>query len=195
MQLSIREASRFVIGATLLRAQAMQHADQAQMLTFDNVAAAVLQATPEGAQLRRTVDAMADSQAEWFRSNPPHVMSSDRVMQSRAAEVDALRVVGGAAISTVLHGPRAVNHDSAASEHLTAVYTDAYTAIDAAPGSTNDRRTLMAGLRDQTQDLSTDPAAIRNLLTAAEKRCLARQADAVLSRYAKPLDRSDDFDM
>ena len=195
MQLSIREASRFVIGATLLRSQAMQHAEQAQMLTFDNVAAAILQPTDQGAQLRRTVDAMADGEAEWFRSNPPHAMSSDRVMQSRAAEVDALRAVSGAAISTILYGPRAVNGDSASNEHLTTVYTEAYTAIDAAPGSTNDRRALMLRLRDQAQDLGTSPDSIRNLLSAAEKRCLARQADAILSRYAKPLDRSDDFDM
>ncbi len=195
MQLSIREVSRFVIGATLLRAQAMQHAEQAQMLTFDNVAAAIMQPTAEGAQLRQTVNALADGEAEWFRSTPPHVMSSERVMQSRASEVAALRVVSGAAVSTALYARRAASGDSAANEHLTNVYTEAYTAIDEAPGSTNDRRALISNLREQAQDMSTNPDMIRNLLSNAEKHCLARQAEAILSRYTKPLDRSDDFDM
>lgn len=195
MQLSIREASRFVIGTTLLRAQAMQHAEQAQMLTFENVAAAVLQSTQEGKQLRQTVDALADGEAEWFRANPPHAMSSERVMQSRSAEVDALRKIGGAAISTIIYSARAIAGDKPASDQLTTVYSGTYTAIDAAPGSTNDRRSLMALLHEQTQRLSTSPEVVRQLLTSAEKQCLARQADAILSRYKKPLDRSDDFDM
>ncbi|OAD16443.1 hypothetical protein [Achromobacter insolitus] len=194
MQLSIREASRFVIGTALLRAQAMQHAEHAQMLTFDNVAAAVLQPTQEGKQLRQTVEAMADREAGWFRSNPPHAMSSDRVMQSRAAEVAALKRIGGAAVSTLLYGPRAIAGDGPATEQLTTIYSGAYTAIDAAPGSTNDRRSLMGLLHEQTQRLSSKPEMIRALLSSAEKRCLARQADAILSRYEKSLGRSEDFE-
>lgn len=194
MQLSIREASRFVVGTALLRARAMQHAENAQSLTFDNVAAAVLQPTAEGSQLRRTVEAIADDEAAWFRSNPPHAMSSDRVMQSRAAEVEALKRVGGAAISTLLHGPRAAAADASARERLTAIYSDAYTAIDAAPGSTSDRRALMGLLHEQTQQLSPQPQVIRDLMAEGEKRCLARQAKAILSRYDKPLERSEDFE-
>jgi len=195
MQLSIREASRFVIGTTLLRAQAMQHAEHSQMLTFDNVAAAILQPTQEGKQLRQTVEAIADSEAAWFRSNPPHAMSSERVMQSRAAEVAALQKIGGAVVSTLIYGPRAIAGDGPAAEQLTTVYSGAYMAIDSAPGSTNDRRSLMGLLHEQVQRLSAKPEAVRNLLTVAEKRCLARQADAILSRYDKSLKRSNDFDI
>jgi hypothetical protein len=195
MQLSIREASRFVIGATRLRAQALQHSAHAQMLTFDNVAAAVLQPSTEGKQLRQTVETMADSEAEWFRSNPPHAMSSERVMQSRAAEVSALRKVGGAAVSTLVYGARAIANDGPAAEQLTSIYSGAYAAIDAAPGSTNDRRSLMALLHEQAQRLSSKPEIIRNLLNIAEKRCLARQADAILSRYTNSVERSDDYDI
>ncbi|CAM3663895.1 hypothetical protein BOFL111202_17655 [Bordetella flabilis] len=172
----------------------MQHVEHAQMLSFDNVAAAILQPTEEGKQLRRTVETLADGQAEWFRSNPPHAMSSGRVMQSRAAEIAALRRIGGAAVSTLAYGPRAVAGDAVAAEQLTSAYSEAYTAIDAAPGSTNDRRALVGLLHDQTQRLSSKPETIRSLLNNAEKRCLARQAAAIFSRYDRTLDRSDDFD-
>lgn len=195
MQLSIREVSRFVIGTTLIRAKAMQSAANAQMLTFDNVAAAVLQPTEDGKQLRHAIDALADSQGEWFRNSPPHAMNSDRVMQSRQAEVAALRAVNGAVVTTVLYGPRAAAGDGPAAEHSISVYSDAYNAVDAAPGSTQERRSLVGLLHAQAKSLSPAPEKTFHLFVTAEKRCLARQADAILSRYQSSMSRSQDFDM
>lgn len=195
MQLSIRDASRFVIGTALFRTRAMQDADNAQMLTFDNVAAAVMQDSAEGKQLREAVEALANGEAEWFRNNPPHAMSSERVMQSRALEVAALRAINGAVVTTALHGPKATAGDAPALEHVTSVYSAVYTAVDEAPGSTHDRRTLMGLLHTQAGRLSSDPEKISSIFITAEKRCLARQADAILSRYESSINRSNDFDM
>lgn len=195
MQLSIREVSRFVIGTTLIRERAMQSAANAQMLTFDNVAAAVLQPTEDGKQLRQAVESLADSQIEWFRNNPPHAMSSERVMQSRHAEVAALRAINGAVVTTVLHGPQAIAGNGPASEHAISVYSDTYNIVDAAPGSTQERRSMVGLLHSQAKRLSSSPDKTSNLFVTAEKRCLARQADAILSRYQSSMSRSQDFDM
>lgn len=195
MQLSIREVSRFVIGTTLLRARAMQSAANAQMLTFDNVAASVLQSTEDGKQLRFAVEALADSQDEWFRNSPPHAMSSERVMNSRNLEVAALRAINGAVVTTVLYGPKASAGDGPAAEHAITVYSDTYNTVDAAPGSTQERRAMVGLLHSQAMHLSPNPEKVRTLFVTAEKRCLARQADAILSRYQSSMSRSQDFDM
>lgn len=98
--LSIREASRFVIGATMMRAKAIEASGNAG-ITFDNVAHAALRADADGDKLRMSIETLADRESGWLRSTPPHILKTERVMQSREAEIRTFTAISAAVVATV----------------------------------------------------------------------------------------------
>lgn len=194
MQLSIREASRFVIGAAMMRAKAIEASGNTG-ITFDNVALAALRDGADGQKLRQSIETLADQESIWLRSTPPHVLKSERVLQSRVAEVNTFTAISAAVVSTVELADRAAVGDSDAKHDLHDKYVEAFHAIDGTPGSTQDRRQLETVLREQTTAATEHRDFILASLKEAETAYLDAGATAILSRYDKSVDRSNDFDM
>lgn len=194
MQLSIREASRFVIGAAMMRAKTIEASGNTG-ITFENVALAALRDSADGQKLRQSIETLADQESGWFRSTPPHVLKSERVLQSRESEVRTFTAISAAVVSTVELADQAANGDSEAKQDLHNKYVEAFHAIDGTPGSTQDRRQLETVLREQTTTVTEHKDFILTSLKEAETAYLDAGAAAILSRYDKSVDRSNDFEM
>lgn len=193
MQLPIREASRFVIGAAMMRAKAIEASGNAG-ITFDNVALAALREGADGEKLRLSIETLADQESGWMRSTPPHVLKTERVLQSREAEVRTFTAISAAVVATVELADDASAGNTQAHQTLHGKYMDAFRSIEETPGSTQDRRQLKSLLRDQALAMTTESEFVGTALKSAETAYLEADADAILSRY-DTLDRSDDFDM
>lgn len=193
MQLSIREASRFFIGAAIMRARAIEASGNAG-ITLDNVAVAALREGGDGKKLRLSIDKLADEEESWMRSTPPHTLKTERVIQSRGAEIRTFTAINAAVIATLELEERASRGEPAASAQLHKKYVNAFEAIDLTPGSTQDRRQLKELLATQTSTMSADSGFITKELRNADKAYTQAVEAAILSRYVK-LERSDDFDM
>jgi hypothetical protein len=193
MKLSIREASRFVIGAAMMRAKAIEASGNAG-ITLDDVALAALREGADGEKLRLAIETLADQESGWMRNTPPHVLKTERVLQSREAEVHAFTAISAAVVATVELADDASAGNAQAYQTLHGKYMDAFRSIDKTPGSTQDKRQLKSLLRDQALAMTTEGDFIGTVLKSAETAYLEADADAILSRY-DTLDRSDDFDM
>lgn len=192
MQLSIREASRFVIGAATLRATAM--ASEGVTIDFDDVAYAAQQPGADGVTLRQSIEVLADNESGHLRNTPPHRLKTLPVLQTRQAEMNAVTRLGAAVIATIEHGEAAVGNGAsaiAAREHLIPVYVEAFKAIDATPGSTQDKRAMQQSLSDQARALTTQPDYIASLLGEAATKALEQEYDEIFSFYENT-DRHDD---
>ncbi len=183
MQLSIREASQFFIGAALMRAKTIE-ASGNKGITIDNVALAALRAGADGEKLRLSIATLAENESSWLRSTPPHALKTGRVMQSRELEIRAFTAIHAAVIATIDQAPQSL-HDR---------YIDAFRAIEATPGSTQDKRQLKSLLREQALAGTDTPESIESALKNAEKAYLEANAEEILSRYTT-LPRSSDFDI
>lgn len=193
MQLSIREASRFIIGAAMMRAKAIEASGNAD-ITFDNVALAALCEGADGEKLRLSIKTLADQESGWMRSTPSHVLKTERVLQSREAELRAFTAISAAVLATVELADGASAGNTQAHQTLHGKYMDAFRSIEQTLGSTHDRRQLKSLLRDQSLAMTTESEFVGKALKSAETAYLEADADAILSRY-DTLDRSDDFDM
>lgn len=192
MQLSIREASRFVIGAATLRATAM--ASEGVTIDFDDVAYAAQQPGGDGVTLRQSIDVLADNESAHLRNTPPHRLKTPAVLQTRQAEMYALTRLGDAVIATIEHGPAAIENGAAAiaaRERLIPIYVEAFKAIDATPGSTQDKRAMQQSLSDQVRALTTQPDYLASILGEAATKALEQEYDAIFSSYENT-DRLDD---
>lgn len=194
MQLSIRDASRFVIGAGLMRQEAIAASGNPD-ITFEDVAQAALREGPVGQKIRDTIETLADQEAAWLRSTPPHILSSERVMQSRNAEVRAFTAIHTAVIDTISFDGADAPNKPDAERKLRESLVSVLGAIDGAPGSKADRENLMANLRDQLFSVAHDGDFIKKTLRESEQAYLAADLDKTFSRYtAPPLQRSADYD-
>ncbi|HDS1733920.1 hypothetical protein [Pseudomonas sp. BP8] len=194
MQLSIRDASRFVIGAGLMRQKAIE-ASNNPAISFDNVAQAALRDTPDSQKIRQTIDALADQEAQWLRNTPPHTLSSDRVMQSRKAEVNAFTAIHRAVVSAVSFEAASPDEKDGEQSVLRQSLLDALEAIDNTSGSRADREGLLANLRDQVVSVSSDGDFMKGALRDSEQAYLAADLDKTFARYNTPsLQRSADLD-
>ncbi|WP_460198999.1 hypothetical protein ACE15N_22185 (plasmid) [Xanthomonas campestris pv. passiflorae] len=189
MQLSIRDASRFLVGAALMRSKAIE-ASGNPGISFDYVASAALRTDADGERLRLSINTLADQEAGAFRNTPPHTLTTDRVMQSRDAEVRTWRAIGLAGIETIEHS----GDLDAAGPRLQSSYMDALKAIDETPGSTQERRQLHAVLQDEIAAAATEPGKAVDLLRKSERSYLDAERDAILARYEGKLTHSDDYD-
>jgi len=194
MQLSIRDASRFVIGAGMMRGKAIEASGNAD-ITFENVAQAALRDGPEGQKIRLTIDTLAEQESDWLRSTPPHILSSERVMQSRAAEVKAFTAIHSTVVRTIIFEGADPLSRSDAETRLRESLVSVLGAIDSTPGSKLDRENLMANLKDQLFSAASDGDFIKRALRESEQAYLAADLDKTFARYTNPaLQRSADFD-
>ncbi|SNS30445.1 hypothetical protein SAMN05660216_00104 [Pseudomonas sp. LAMO17WK12:I8] len=183
MQLSIRDASRFVIGAGLMREKAIE-ASGNPAISFGNVAQAALRQGPDGQKIRQTIDTLADQESAYLRATPSHTLSSDRVMQSREAEVNVFTAIHRAVIGSVNLEAASPSRKSGAEADLHQSLLDAFEAIDNTPGSRTDREGLLASVREQVIAASSDADGMKRMLRDSEQRYLAADLDKTFARYA-----------
>lgn len=194
MQLSIRDASRFVIGAAIIRDMAVKNTP-GSAITFENVAAISLRDGNDGQTLRASIEKVADHESSWFRNTPPHTLTTDRVMQTRALEVRTLNDCNLAVLGALDLGPSAAKGDADAKEKLQSRLQAAVRSIDGIPGSTTERRALMQSLKTDTGLAVGDPAFMAQELKTAQKQYLDNFREERLAAYTTPaLDRSEDLD-
>lgn len=194
MQLSIRDASRFVIGAGSMRERAIQ-ASGNPAISFENVAQAALRGGPDGQKIRQTIDTLAEQESAWLRNTPPHILNSDRVMQSRTAEINAFTAIHRAVIRSVAFEAAGPGTKSDAETDLRQALTSAIEAIDNTPGSRSDREGLLGNLRDQVLSVASDDDFMKRALRQSEQAYLAADLDKTFARYANPsLSRSEGLD-
>lgn len=185
MQLSIRDASRFMIGAAILRDMAQTNSP-GSAITGANVATAALRPGPDGAGMRASIARLAEQEAAWFRSTPPHTLVSERVLHSRVQEMATLNNCNLAALATLACGAAAAGGEPQARTILQSRYQAAIRAIDEMPGSTTERRALLAGLKEQCGAASAAPAFVGQELNAAQKTYLETMMAERLSAYQAP---------
>jgi hypothetical protein len=194
MQLSIREASQFVIGAAIMRSKAIELSGNSD-ITFDHIAIAALREGSDGEKLRLSIETLANQESALMRNTPPHTLKTERVMQSRSTEIRTFSAISDAVITTVELADSANSGNKEAHKTINDKYIAAFRAIDETPGSTQERRQLKAYLRDQAMTVSTEKEFVSTTLKSAETSYLEADAEAILSRY-DILDRSsNDFDM
>jgi len=183
MQLSIRDASRFVIGAGLMRQKAIE-ASGNPAISLGNVAQAALREGPDGQKVRQTIDTLADQASEYLRNTPPHTLRSARIMQSREAEASAFTAIHRAVISSVTLEMASPSGKSGAESELRQSLLDALEAIDNTPGSRADREGLLASVRDQVIAASSDADSMKRMVRESEQAYLAADLDKTFARYA-----------
>lgn len=195
MQLSIQDASRFVIGAAIIRDMTIRNSPESG-ITFDNVTVAALREGTDGQDLRTSISKLADQEAAWFRSTPPHVLSTDKVMHSRGQELSTLNNTHLAVLATLEYGASAIDGSPDAVSQLQDSYQAALQAIDEMPGSTTERRNLLQTLYDQCFEASGDADFTNGQLHVAQKSYLERMMAERLAAYElTPHERSDDIDL
>ena len=195
MQLSIRDASRFVVGAAVLRERALK-ANPSAGITFDNVAITAMRNDADGKGLRDTISRLADGESEWFRTTPPHTLASERVMQTRGSEVRTLNSINAALLATIELGKRGIAGDATATDSLRDQLQATVRSIDEMPGSTTERRVLLRSLGEECAEAAGDRAFVEEQLSAAQQDYLALMMQERLSAYAAPAkERSDDLDL
>lgn len=194
MQLSIKDASRFVIGAAIIRDMAITNAPEST-ITFDNVALAALRSGADGQDMRSSIDRLAEQEAAWLRSTPPHTLATERVMHTRAQEIDTLNKSNLAAMATLAFAADAAAGDPQARETLQDAYQAAIRAIDEMPGSTNDRRALLGALKEQAIEASGNAVFVSDELGTAQKTYLETMMTERLAAYQNPpAERGHDLD-
>jgi len=191
MQISIRDASKFVIGAGMML-NAVEAAGNTG-ITFDHLAATALTDDADGQKLRLSIETLADQESEWLRSTPLHILASDRVMQGRGSEVTTFITINSAVLSTYELADRVALGDSEAKRELQDKYVAAFNAIDVTPGSTNFRRRLETGLVEQTTTATAHGDLIRGCLKESETAYLNADAAAILDRYSSSVEPSEDY--
>jgi len=192
--MSIREASRVTIGAEILRREAMRHSS-GQLVTFDHVAGALLRPDADGQKLRSALDTLADQESNWLRNTPPHTLKTDRVMQSREAEISTFTSIGAAVIATIEHAEAASMQDANAQSGLHEAYQKALEAIDNSPGSGQDKLAMKESLQQQATSATEYGNEVISALSLAETALLEAQAEQSVNRWGNTLTRSNDFDM
>jgi ribosomal protein L14 len=192
--ISIREASRFTIGAEILRREALRHSE-GQMVTFDHVAGAILRPDADGQKLRDALEQLAKQEANWLRNTPPHTLKTDRVMQSREAEIRMFKGIGAAVIATIEHAEAASMQDTNAQRALHDAYQGALEVIDNSPGSAQDKLAMQDSLKQQATSATEYGNEVIAALNLAETAYLEAQAEQSINRWNNTLTRSNDFDM
>lgn len=192
MQQSIKEASRFVVGAAVLRAMTIKAMNKTESeVDFSSVAAPALRDNDTAQQLRASIEKLADLESEWFRNTPPHTLTSPKVMQSRQIEADAYIAIGAATLAVVVNGKHHDGMDDVLEDH----FVTAYQAIDQLTGSVASKRDIKLHFEGEVMRAATDTEHIRGVLNSSESKYLDAYANNILSRYDEALDRSSDFDM
>lgn len=185
MQLSIRDASRFVIGAAIIEDMALASAPDSG-ITFEQVADAALREGIDGDDLRSSIDKLANQEEAWFRGTPPHTLSTERVMRTRQQEMQTLNDANLAGLATLAFGAEAAAGDDVARQTLHGSYQSAIRSIDQMPGSTADRRSLLQALKTEVGDAGGGDAVVNATFGAAQKTYLEQLMTERLAAYQSP---------
>jgi hypothetical protein len=176
--LSVRAASRFAIGAAIVRDLVGYHSPGTPA-TVENVAIAALRSGPGGERLRSSIELLADQEAAWFRSTPSHALASKNVLSSRGLEVNGLNATNMAVLATmephVLVGERSPN--------LQAHYQAAIRAIDEMPGTTAELRTIFQELEKQVMAAGSDSVEVQSEMSTAQRAYLSHLMTERLAAY------------
>jgi hypothetical protein len=179
--LSIRAASRFVIGAAIIRDLAQHHSADTKV-TLDNVAVAALRDGLDGGRLRASIEMLADQEAGWFRSTPSHALTTHKVLNSRVQEMRGLNAANLAVLATMQIGVATAEAHS----ELQMSYQAAIRAIDEMPGTTAERRTVLHDFEAQVISVGSDAAQIQSEMTAAQRTYLKQLMSERLADYQIP---------
>jgi hypothetical protein len=184
MSLSIRDASRFVIGATIIRDMTARQTPE-HTITVEDVATMALRDDPDGERLRAAIDKLADRENAWFRATPSHTLATPRVMESRMLKTVAINNIDLAVLGTLEFAADAASGNPEARNALQDHLQAAVQAIDEMPGSTNKRRLLLKSLADQTREVAPGmDLFLGQELGVAQKAYLDRLREARLSAYS-----------
>lgn len=195
MDLSIRKASEIAVGAAIIREMALA-ANPAAGITFENVAVMASKTSEDGERMRASMESTAAKEDPWFRSTPPHTLATTRVMSTRAHEVSTLNASNLATLATLEFSPQAAAGDAVAQQALMGRYQVAIRAIDEMPGSTSERRQLLASLREQSAAVGVDEGVVNANLKSAQRAYLEDFREARLAAYLNPkLTPSEDNDL
>ena len=187
MRLSIREVSRFVISAEILRARTSAGIDQA--VTFDYVVDSAQRPDPKGEKVRQALTALAAKIDPTLGNGAPHVLTTDRVMLGRAADIRVLRAIHGATLGLAEKGA-----DGPPTPELEKSLLHAVRTIDESGFTTGDRRAILERLRTAAIVWVDDAEQSGlELLSEAERKYGEQFLDEKLTPYLQtPLPRSDD---
>lgn len=177
----MRAASRFVIGAAIIRDLARHHSPDIAV-TLDNVAVAALRDGPEGAQLRASIEVLADQEAGWFRSTPSHALTTKKVLSSRVQEIQGLNAANLSVLVTMeLRAAMGETHPALQTSYQTAIR-----AIDEMPGTTAERRAVLQDFENQVMAAGSDTAHIQSEITVAQRAYLRQLMSERLADYQIP---------
>jgi len=190
MHISILDASRFVVGAAVMRTNTLSSHPGGVPITLETVAMSALGST--GEKIRRAIGIFADEHSGSFRKTPPHTLMTDRVIQSRAAEVETLKAIGAALVSTIELAPKIAQDDALAKAELKAQFVKALQAIDETPGSAQERSQLQRSLLEQIEQATPHSVLAADLMHEADVAYREAVAAKVLAFYDK-LSPSDEF--
>lgn len=185
MQLSIRDASRFVIGAAIITDMALAGAPDSG-ITFEQVADAALRDGIDGDDLRTSISKLAEQEEAWFRGTPPHTLASARVMQTRRQEMQTLNDTNLAGLATLAFGAEAAAGDPVARQELHDSYENAIRSIDRMPGASSERRGLLQALKAEVADAGGGHPLVNATFDAAQKTYLEQLMSERLAAYQTP---------
>lgn len=185
---SIKEASRFMVGAATLRALTIQRMNTPN-ISFSSVAQPALKNDETASKLRQSIETLADSESAWFRNTPPHTLASAKVMQSRQQEVAAFALIGASTLVAATHAGLAQD------EQLDERLSQAYRAIDELSGTAASKRQIKEFFEHEVVRSAADKDSARAALLRGENKYLDDYANGVFARYVDTVDRSNDFDM
>jgi hypothetical protein len=189
MQLSIRDASRFFVGAAMLRDQVA--ASTGQEVSISEIGASILNG--DKLHLQETIDTLTKD--EPFRKTPPHILASERVIQTRHAECRASRSLHDTVLSAVEHGELARKNDTKARGALEEAAITALEHIDQAPGSVAERQQMLGELKRQMNMAADDPLFVSRLMSDAEHAYNEQYFNMRLEKYMlSPVEHSTEYD-
>jgi hypothetical protein len=195
MDLSIRKASEIAVGAAIIRQMALA-ANPNAGITFENVAVMASKAGDDGTAMRASIESTAAKEEPWFRSTPPHTLATPRVMSTRSHETSTLNTSNLATLATLEFSADASAGNPMAQRALMDRYQNAIRAIDEMPGSTAERRQLLASLREQSAVVGADEGVVNANLKSAQRAYLEEFREARLAAYLNPkLTPSEDLDL
>lgn len=184
--LSVRDASRFVIGAALLRQSAMSKS--AEVVTLTDIAALIQTNHKEVvAPLRFSIERSANlaEQEGYFRNSPSHVSATEKVLSSREAEINGYNAIYQSVfMASQLPPTRAFALDGEENQAIFDQCVDAVVAIDNMPGRAENREEAIDLLYLQLAALTPDdPVLSSAFMSVVENAAINREKQAVLDEF------------
>jgi len=184
-----------MIGAEIMLDMTLKHSPDS-VITFDNVVKIALGNNEAGEKLRASIEQVADREMTWFRSTPSHILTTDRVMETRSKEVQAFELSNRAVFTALISGQDALEGKAEAREKLQSHLEAAIEAIDEIHSEPRVRRKLLTSFQSQLNEAIGDEVFVKRELRIAEKSYLDRFREKRLAAYMHPSpEQNDDFDM